>query len=112
MAEANRTAFGRDYPTDVIAYRYDAIPGEAAGTAGGDVLVNAQCALARRPDRPDHELALYMAHGLHHLTGAEDDTPERRADMLAAESAWISAAEEAGLLHRGALYPPPPHDKP
>lgn len=108
MIHANQTAFGRDYATDVISYRYDPIPGELQAPAGGDVLVNVQRALERRPADPDRELALYIAHGLHHLTGARDDTPERRRAMRARENAWLRQARHQDLLAPGRLLPSSP----
>ena len=42
----------------------------------------------------DYELALYMAHGFDHLSGAEDDTPEKKKAMLDTESAWLEETKD------------------
>lgn len=80
----NREYFGKDRPTDVISFAY--------GDGAGEVFVNAQ--RAARAGRPSWELALYIAHGCDHLAGADDDTPAKRARMLAREKKWI---REIGL---------------
>ncbi len=98
MIEYNRTCFGKNEPTDVISLAYDPLPGEAEGAAG-EVIVNLDCA---RREGPQHggasrELAFYIAHGCHHLTGATDDTDARRAAMHAEELRWLDEAAAAGL---------------
>ena len=71
----NREYFGKDRPTDVISFRYDPIPGEEDGVTG-DLIINVDRAVQVGPEHQgiNYELALYMAHGFDHLTGAEDDT--------------------------------------
>jgi len=46
-----------------------------------------------------HELALYLAHGIDHLTGATDDSPLARRRMRTREMNWVRSAERRGLLH-------------
>ncbi len=89
----NAACFGKAWPTDVITQPYISPP-------GGDVIVNVERALAvgGAGPRGEAELALYIAHGLHHLAGAVDDTPARRRAMLRQEQAWLRAAENEGLL--------------
>jgi rRNA maturation RNase YbeY len=81
-----------DGPTDVITQRYTPIPGESAGLIG-ELFVNVERAHQAAPRRtgwsPDHELALYLAHGCDHLTGADDTTPRERARMRRRELAWL-----------------------
>ena len=90
ITQPNREFFGKDRPTDVISFRYDPIPGEEE-TASGDLVVNVECALREGPthDGPDAELALYIAHGFNHLSGADDNTPARRAAMRRTEMRWL-----------------------
>jgi probable rRNA maturation factor len=90
----NREFFGKNRPTDVISFRYDPVPGEAAG-ATGDLIVNVECALREGPahDGPGAELALYIAHGFDHLSGADDDTPQKRAAMRRTETRWLAALQ-------------------
>jgi probable rRNA maturation factor len=89
ITQTNREFFGKDRPTDVISFRCDPIPGEAGCT--GDLLVNVERAVQEGPlhDGADAELALYIAHGFDHLSGAEDDTPARRAAMRRTEMRWL-----------------------
>lgn len=94
----NHAHFGRDRITDVISFCYPPIPGVAGHT--GELFINLDQAWneGRLRAGPDDELARYIAHGLHHLTGAEDDTPARKRRMLAMEAAWVRAAAAAGLV--------------
>lgn len=91
ITQPNREFFGRNRPTDVISFRYDPIPGED-GHATGDLIVNLECALREGPAHggPDAELALYIAHGFNHLSGADDDTPQKRAAMRRTETRWLA----------------------
>jgi rRNA maturation RNase YbeY len=89
--------FGKDSVTDVISFAYPD-SGNATGDTG-EVILNVVQAREEGLLRasPDRELALYLAHGCHHLTGAEDDTPERKRAMLRLESAWVNKAESLNL---------------
>jgi len=99
ITQTNREYFGKNRPTDVISFRYDPVPGEAPESSG-DLLVNIDRAISEGTARgsADRELALYIAHGFDHLSGAEDDTPEKRKKMRATETAWLRKAKEEGLL--------------
>jgi len=94
ITQTNREFFGKNRPTDVISFRYDPVPGEEAA-ATGDLIVNVDCALREGPahDGADAELALYIAHGFDHLSGAEDDTPAKRAAMRRTEKRWLAALQ-------------------
>lgn len=89
----NLEFFGKNRPTDVISFRCDPIPGEEGAT--GDLIVNAECALREGPthDGPAAELALYIAHGFNHLSGADDNTPQKRAAMRRTEKRWLAALQ-------------------
>ncbi len=92
ITQPNREFFGKNRPTDVISFRYDPVPGEEEA-AGGDLIVNIECALREGPahDGTDAELALYIAHGFDHLSGATDDTPQKRTAMRRTEKRWLAA---------------------
>lgn len=100
MTGYNQTVFGKARPTDVISLAYPPLPGPASEGWRGEVLVNVECAWreGRRRGRPARELALYLAHGLHHLTGADDTRPDERRAMRRVENAWLRAADREGLL--------------
>lgn len=92
IRQTNREFFGKDRPTDVISFNYDPIPGED-DQASGDLVVNIECAVREGAIREgaDAELALYIAHGFDHLSGADDNSPEKRAAMRLTEMNWLDA---------------------
>ena len=88
--------FGLRAQTDVVAQAYAAVPG--LGPATAELVLNAERARGegrRRAGGPARELALYLAHGLDHLAGYDDDTPARRRAMRRRETAWLDAAPAA-----------------
>lgn len=93
ITQYNREFFGKDRPTDVISFRSEPIPGEEGVT--GDLIVNVECAAREGPQHEgvDAELALYIAHGFDHLSGADDDTPARRAAMRRTEMRWLAGLQ-------------------
>ena len=95
----NREFFGKNRPTDVISFRYDPIPGEEPA-ASGDLIVNVECALREGEVREgaNAELALYIAHGFDHLSGADDNTPSRRAAMRRTEKRWLKKLSDDGTF--------------
>ena len=90
ITQYNREFFGKDNFTDVISFRCEAVPGEEGAT--GDLIVNVDRAVQEgtNHDGVNAELALYIAHGFDHLSGAEDDTPARRAAMRRTEMRWLA----------------------
>ncbi len=86
-----------------MTFRYAALPGAAARPAA-EIVVNVERAMAeglrqavRRPAwSPGHELALYVAHGCDHLTGADDNDPAARRRMRRRELRWLRAAAADG----------------
>jgi len=111
IRRVNRRVFSADVPTDVISIAYPPLPGDP-GQYSADVVVNVQRAVdyvagqsAIRRDRmrkrrwtADSELALYIAHGIDHLTGADDAAYADRRRMRGRELRWLRKASEAGLL--------------
>ena len=84
--------FGVRVQTDVVTQAYAAVPGVCAATA--ELIVNAERARVegrRRAGGSARELALYLAHGLDHLAGRDDDVPARRRAMRRRETAWLAA---------------------
>lgn len=94
----NLEFFGKNSPTDVISFRSEPVPGEE-GTSG-DLIVNVECALREGPRHAgaDAELALYIAHGCNHLSGADDNTPARRAAMRRTEKKWLDSSIKEALI--------------
>lgn len=89
---AHRGIMGIDGATDVITQAYGAIPPEEPGI-WGELFVNAQWALDHAPKRSgwsaDKELLLYVAHGMDHLSGADDFEPAQYRCMRRRELKWI-----------------------
>ena len=100
IRRCKRATFGRDEVTDVITQAYAPLSIEAPGARGGEIVVNAQRAreLGPRHGGAARELALYLAHGVDHLTDADDATPVGRRRMRQRERRWRAAAGRAGLL--------------
>ena len=91
-AEVHLAINGAKGPTDVITQRYDAMPGEAEGVYG-ELYVNTDQALRVAPKRrgwsPAKELLLYVAHGMDHLSGADDLKPREYDRMRRRELGWL-----------------------
>jgi len=111
--EINREFLQHDYPTDVISFLLESSggpsksaaakkrgksAGRGAATAtklrgagkrlGGEIIISAEMAVRMAADydwRPTQELALYLVHGLLHLCGYDDLTPEEQRLMRARE---------------------------
>ena len=80
--------------TDVITQAYDAIPPEEPGLSG-ELFVNTDQARRAAPKRRNwslaKELLLYVAHGMDHLSGADDHSERDFATMRRRELAWLRA---------------------
>ena len=91
-AEVHEAINGATGATDVITQRYDAMPGEAEGVYG-ELYVNVDQALRVAPKRrnwsPAKELLLYVAHGMDHLSGADDLKPADYDRMRRRELRWL-----------------------
>lgn len=91
-AEVHQAINGVAGPTDVITQPYDPLPGEVEGVYG-EVYVNCSRALAAAPKRRGwsaaRELLLYVAHGMDHLSGADDFSAADYRRMRARELRWL-----------------------
>jgi probable rRNA maturation factor len=93
IAELNERWLGHAGPTDSIAFGLGEDP--APDGTRGEVVVSAETALREARARgvdPSGELLLYVAHGVLHLLGWEDDTPERRRAMNARARRLVALA--------------------
>lgn len=102
--ELNRRHLSHDWPTDVITFGLSA-PGDPAMEA--ELVVSAEMAAttagASGAD-PLDELALYVVHGLLHLCGYDDLTPEDAAAMRVREGEVLAGL---GLSNPFAKVGPP-----
>ena len=96
-AEVHEAINGAKGPTDVITQRYDAMPGEMEGVYG-ELYVNVDQAIRVAPKRrgwsPAKELLLYVAHGMDHLSGADDLKPRDYDRMRRRELRWLNESEK------------------
>ena len=90
--ETHRAIMGIEGATDVVTQAYDSIPPEPQGLYG-ELFVNTDQALRAAPKRKGwsvaKELLLYVAHGMDHLSGADDRTGSEYRAMRRRELAWI-----------------------
>ena len=94
--EAHTAVMGIRGATDVITQRYDAMPPEEDGVYG-ELYVNCERAMTAFPPvrgwSAVKELLLYVAHGMDHLSGADDLTERERSRMRSRELRWMKEYE-------------------
>jgi rRNA maturation RNase YbeY len=79
----NREFLGHDYYTDVITFDYT-----TPHTINGDIFISWDMIRSNAAEigvPTDRELLRILAHGLLHLTGQADKTPETKAEMTRKE---------------------------
>ena len=92
--ELHQAIMGVAGATDVITQAYDAVPPEEPGLYG-ELFVNTDQALRAAPKRkgwsPAKELLLYIAHGMDHLSGADDCAEADYNRMRRRELTWLNS---------------------
>ena len=86
VREVNRRCLGHDWDTDVITFPLSE-PGDP--TLEADLVVSAEMAArtaAEHGEDPRSELTLYVVHGLLHLCGCDDRTPDAADAMRTREA--------------------------
>ena len=84
----NREFLGHDYYTDVITFDYTTL-----SCINGDIFISwpmIQSNAAEVGATAQRELLRILAHGLLHLTGQADKTPETKAEMTRKEELALS----------------------
>lgn len=88
MQKLNRTYTGRDHTTDVLAFPIrDA--DDPPDIPLGEVFVNIQLATERAEEESssaEKEALLYLVHGILHLVGYDDKTPQQRRTIRQKET--------------------------
>lgn len=82
--EVNRQFLGHDYYTDVITFDYS-----TAATLNGDIFISLDTVRSNAEmvgTSFDEELRRIIIHGVLHLTGQGDKTPETKAEMTEKEN--------------------------
>ncbi len=88
----NREFLGHDYYTDVITFDYS-----TAHTLNGDIFISLDTVRsnAEMVGEPyEKELRRIIIHGVLHLTGQGDKTPETKAQMTAKEEKALGKVKE------------------
>ena len=85
-AEAHVAIMNVEGPTDVITQPFDPLPGEPEGIYG-EIYINVD--RAREYPNAPKELLLYLAHGMDHLSGADDHSEKDYQKMRKRELQWI-----------------------
>ncbi len=90
MSSLHEKLLGEATPTDIITLDYRETSGDPllAEIYVCPKYVRSMARLLRRPY--GEELRRVLAHGILHLLGYRDDTPEGRLRMRAAEERWLS----------------------
>ena len=90
--ETHRAIMGIEGATDVVTQAYDSIPPEESGVYG-ELFVNVDQAFRAAPKRKgwsaSKELLLYVAHGMDHLSGADDHSEADYRRMRRRELGWL-----------------------
>jgi len=82
---------GQDRPTDVLSFRLPAVPGEEEEVSG-EVYISLERAMEQASEfgtTPADEIKLLLVHGLLHLFGYRDETPEERKEMEAESMRYL-----------------------
>ena len=86
--EVNRQFLGHDYYTDVITFDYS-----TPTTLNGDIFISLDTVRSNAQmvsTTFDHELLRILIHGVLHLTGQGDKTPETKEQMTQKEEAALA----------------------
>lgn len=86
--EVNRQFLGHDYYTDVITFDYS-----TPSSLSGDIFISLDTVRSNAEmveTSFDHELLRIIIHGVLHLTGQGDKTPETKAQMTAKEESALA----------------------
>lgn len=89
--EVNRRFLGHDYYTDVITFDYS-----TPSTLNGDIFISLDTVRSNAElvgTSFDNELLRILIHGVLHLTGQGDKTPESKAQMTAKEEKALAKVQ-------------------
>ena len=91
----NRQFLGHDYYTDVITFDYS-----SKTRISGDIYISLDTVQSNAEQVGatfEQELYRIFIHGVLHLTGQEDKTPEKRAEMTAKEEKALALLERINV---------------
>lgn len=87
--DLNQRYLQHDYATDVLSFVLE----RSATRIEGDVIVSSETAVSQSPRwawAAEDELLLYVIHGMLHLVGVGDSTPEERDEMRRREGECLA----------------------
>lgn len=96
VRELNQSYLNHDYDTDVLSFPLNAP--EESGVVDGEVYVDLDTARERHEEFGvsfQEEALRYIAHGVLHLIGYEDDTPDKKELMHRLENQYLRAATKS-----------------
>ena len=96
MLDINRRFIGHDYYTDHIGFDYT-----EGNALSGDIYISLDTVRTNAEQfsvTQDEELRRIIIHGLLHLCGLRDKTPEERAEMQRAEDKALKAIHNSQFL--------------
>ena len=98
IKKLHKKYFNKNTITDVITFSYSPIPGENKFSA--DIVINIDLVYKEGLIRNniDYELAFYIAHGIDHLNGNNDNSYLKRQEMHNREKKWLLKLEKNDLL--------------
>jgi len=88
ILRTNRRFLSHDYYTDIITFDYS-----SASRIAGDIFISLDTVRSNAAERClpfDDELCRILIHGVLHLTGQDDKTPDTRAEMTRKEDHALS----------------------
>ena len=86
--EVNRQFLGHDYYTDIITFDYS-----TGSTLNGDIFISIDTVRSNAEQLGiafEQELLRILIHGILHLTGQGDKTPETKAEMTKKEESALA----------------------
>jgi probable rRNA maturation factor len=98
IQQYNKKYLQHDWPTDVISF----LLSEEEDVLDGQLLISRETAdtiAAELPWDGDVELLLYAIHGMLHLVGYDDHSPEELAFMRAQERAYLLKADVSEAMN-------------
>ncbi len=87
--EVNRRWLQHDYPTDVLSFVFD----RSNNRLEGEIIVSVETAATKVADYGwsiEDELFLYVIHGVLHLIGCDDKSPEQEKEMRRQERRFLA----------------------
>jgi len=93
IKQLNRDYANRNYPTDVLAFPYQAVSGKGKSILWADIAISVDMAIRNSKHfntSPGEEICLYIIHGILHLLDFNDNTKVKKLAMEREQQRWLS----------------------